>query len=621
MTLNLADRNPAISLRSNELLRVHQLNIHQRTDRLFACLMFVQWLVCIAAAFWISPRTWLGDWSTTHIHVWAAFLLGGAISSLPILFAITRPGEVLTRHLLAAAQMLMSALLIHLTGGRIETHFHVFGSLALLAAYRDWRVLLTATVVIALDHGLRGALWPESVYGILTAAPWRTLEHAAWVVFEDIFLIITVRQSVKEMRNIAEQRAMLEMTNSETEEQVQIRTAQLQRAEERLRLIIDSVPNGVVMIDEAGIIKLANPKIEEMFGYSRGELLGREIEILVPKDVRPHHPELRNKFIESPEVRPMGSGRDLFGTRKNGTEFPVELGLNPLRTDEGIFVLAAVVDITERKKAESALQEYAAQLETANHDLTLTQAKLERKNQELDEFTYVASHDLQEPVRKLVSFSKLLEQDVGEALNEQASQDLKFIVDAAGRMRQLVQDLLALSRAGRSAMKSEQVRLDDCRKDAFYALQMRIDETEARIECDELPAVVGDATMLTQLYQNLIGNALKFIADEPPVVSLTAEEEDGQWILGVKDNGIGMKPEHAERIFKPFQRLHRRDQYEGTGIGLSICKKTVERHGGRLWVESNLGEGAHFKFTLPKMPETDPCPHTTETQDRELLSC
>lgn len=611
----------SIAVRAKELLDAQQRSIYERTNKMFACLMLLQWLGGIAVSVWISPRTWSGAASEVHIHIWTAILLGAAIASLPVYLAITRPTGRATPFVVAIAQMLFSALLIHLCGGRIETHFHVFGSLALLAAYRDWRVLLTSTVVVALDHFLRGALWPESVYGVLTAAEWRTLEHAAWVVFEDIFLIITIRQSVEEMRNIAKQRAMLEATNRVTKEKVQVRTAELQRAEERLRLIINGIPNGVVMVDDAGIIRLANPKIEKMFGYTRNELIGQEIEILVPKDVRPRHPELRNNFIKAPEVCLMGNGRDLFGMRKDGTEFPVELGLNPLHTDEGIFVLAAVADITERKNTELALKDYATQLEMTNHDLTLTKTELEQKNQELDEFTYVASHDLQEPVRKLVSFSKLLEQDAADALNEQASRDLEFIVDAAGRMRQLVQDLLALSRTGRSAMKSDRVCLEDCRKEALYALQMRIDESGAAIEGVEMPDVVGDRTMLTQLYQNLIGNALKFITDESPRVLLTVEDDGDQWILGVKDNGIGMKPEHADRIFKPFQRLHRRDQYEGTGIGLSICKKTVERHRGRLWVESTLGDGAHFRFTLPKLSETEQCPTTNDTKDHELLSC
>jgi light-regulated signal transduction histidine kinase (bacteriophytochrome) len=249
-------------------------------------------------------------------------------------------------------------------------------------------------------------------------------------------------------------------------------------------------------------------------------------------------------------------------------------------------------DVTERKKARQALAERQIQLERANEDLR-------RKNAELDEFTYIASHDLQEPLRKLTAFTDLLRKDAGGALPERAAKDLGFIVDAAQRMQTLVQDLLLLSRAGKSAMKRERISLAECARAALDALAMRIEATGARIIQDDLPEVWGDRTMMTQLYQNLIGNALKFIGPRKPVVHLTLDRDaEGEITLGVKDNGIGLKQEYAEQIFAPFKRLHGRDKYEGSGIGLSICRKCVERHGGRIWVESQSGEGAHFRFTL-----------------------
>src|SRR5205823_66512 len=159
------------------------------------------------AALWVSPKAWAGATSYTHPHVWAALFLGGAISALPILLAVTRPGHLSTRYTVAVGQMLMGALLIHLTGGRIETHFHVFGSLAFLSFYRDWRVLIPATIVVAADHLLRGVFWPQSVYGVLTASEWRWLEHAGWVLFEDTFLLIAIKRSISEMWGIAERTA------------------------------------------------------------------------------------------------------------------------------------------------------------------------------------------------------------------------------------------------------------------------------------------------------------------------------------------------------------------------------------------------------------------------------
>jgi signal transduction histidine kinase len=217
------------SERAATLFEESQKQIFQRTDRMFAWLMVFQWLAGIAAAFWISPRTWAGAMSQTHIHVWAAIFLGGAISSFPVFLVWKRPGHASTRHTIAVAQMLTSALLIHLTGGRIETHFHVFGSLAFLAFYRDWRVLVSATVVVAVDHLVRGAFWPESVFGVLTASSWRWLEHAGWVIFEDVFLLISIQQGLRDMRKDAGRQARLEAVNESVEQRVRERTHDLQR--------------------------------------------------------------------------------------------------------------------------------------------------------------------------------------------------------------------------------------------------------------------------------------------------------------------------------------------------------------------------------------------------------
>src|ERR1043165_2222236 len=210
----------------------HQQVIHKRTDRMFAALMAIQWLAGVAAAYWISPATWVGTTSQTHLHVWAALFLGGAISSLPIVLALVRPGCLSTRYTVAVAQMLMGALLIHFTGGRIETHFHVFGSLAFLSFYRDWRVLVPATLVVAADHFLRGVLWPQSVYGVVMASEWRWLEHAGWVLFEDTFLFIAIKHSVSEMWNMAERTAEIKRLNEDLEGNVAERTSQLVAANE-----------------------------------------------------------------------------------------------------------------------------------------------------------------------------------------------------------------------------------------------------------------------------------------------------------------------------------------------------------------------------------------------------
>ena len=205
--------------RAQALFEAHQDAIHRHTDRMFAWLMAAQWLAGIGFALLVAPRTWFGAVSETHVHVWAAVGLGGAISLFPALLAIRRPGRPSTRYVVATAQMLMSALLIHLTGGRIETHFHVFGSLAFLAFYRDWRVLVPATIVVALDHLLRGIFWPQSVYGVLVASEWRWVEHAAWVVFEDVFLVMSCVRGTSELRAIAVRTASLEQATQDESRQ------------------------------------------------------------------------------------------------------------------------------------------------------------------------------------------------------------------------------------------------------------------------------------------------------------------------------------------------------------------------------------------------------------------
>src|SRR3954471_1287996 len=247
----------ATSDRAEELFQQHRRQIFRQTDQLFAKLMLFQWVACIVIALLVSPRTWEGAGSQVHIDVWAAILIGGAISLFPIWMTRAWPGAVATRQVIAVAQMLMSALLISLTGGRIETHFHVFGSLVILSFYRDWRVLVPATLVVALDHFLRGIYLPHTVYGVLAASPWRSVEHAGWVVFEDIFLVISCLRSIREMRSIAN------------------RTAALEANEKNFRQIFEEAPTGMAVIALDERFLQANTTICSMLGYSEEELAAR----------------------------------------------------------------------------------------------------------------------------------------------------------------------------------------------------------------------------------------------------------------------------------------------------------------------------------------------------------
>ena len=226
--------------------------------------------------------------------------------------------------------------------------------------------------------------------------------------------------------------------------------------------------------------------------------------------------------------------------------------------------------------------------------------ELSEANQELEQFAYAASHDLQEPVRTLVSFSTFLRDDLGDELSQEAATDLEHITNAARRMQRLVRDLLALSRASRSALQMTEVALEDCVRDSLEALRERVTETGARVEQEQLPVVSGDRRLLTQLVQNLLSNAMKFQSGkEAPAITIAAQQQDSMWLVEVKDNGIGIEQEYADQIFAPFKRLHGMEDYEGSGVGLAICRRAVERHGGRIWVESKPGNGSRFQFTLP----------------------
>jgi len=309
----------------------------------------------------------------------------------------------------------------------------------------------------------------------------------------------------------------------------------------------------------------------------------------VPERFRTQHPQYRSGFLHAPESRAMGAGRDLYALKKNGAEIPVEIGLNPIQTDQGTQVLSAIVDITERKKSEKKLEAHASELA--------------RSNEELEQFAYVASHDLLEPLRMVSSYVQLLEQRYQDKLDQDANEFIHFAVDGATRMQTLINDLLSFSRVSTRGNSFQPTNVQDVLDQVCTDLQFVIADHQAQIIYKELPTIIADKTQLTQVFQNLIANAIKFHSDEQPLIQIDAIQQDKNWLFKVTDNGIGIDPKFTERIFVIFQRLHTRDQYPGTGIGLAICKKIIERHGGHIWFESNHSKGTQFLFTLPDRSE------------------
>ncbi len=345
-----------IQQRSETLFHEHKQKIYVETDRLFVGLMFLQWVGGIIAALWISPQAWAGHVSHVHIHVWAAIFLGGLISFPPIILGLIKPGAPSTRYVISIAQMLTSALLIHLSGGRIETHFHVFGSLAFLAIYRDWPVLIPATIVVAIDHWVRGVYWPQSVFGVLVAEPWRWIEHAAWVLFEDIFLINSCLRSMREMKEIAERRARIELVNQQIEATVVERTKELSVSEEKTRLIIETANDAFIGMDENGLVTDWNKQAEIMFGWSRKEVLGSPLALtIIPERYREAHKKGIERFQATGEGPVLNQRIEISALRKNGHEFPVELTIWPVRVGQSCKFSAFIRDIRERKQTERRL--------------------------------------------------------------------------------------------------------------------------------------------------------------------------------------------------------------------------------------------------------------------------
>lgn len=585
---------------------------------MFAVLMVIQWIAGIAASLWISPKTWSGPYSQTHIHVWAAVFLGGAISAFPILLVVTRPGESATRYVVAIAQMLMSALLIHLTGGRIETHFHVFGSLAFLSFYRDWRVLVPATAVVAADHILRGVFWPQSVYGVLAASNWRWLEHAGWVLFEDTFLFLAIRRNVSDMRSNAESMAEIKglnaglqlntthvaAANRELTEEIaeRKRTEEaLRHAEEKYRGIFENAVEGIFQSTPEGRFISVNPAMARMYGYdSTEEMIADQIDI-----ERSHYvdPARRAEFKHLLETQNLVQQFQSEVYRKDRTSFWVSETVRAVRDKDGsvLFYEGTIEDISERRRTEKALRESEERLRQV------------QKIEGIGQLAGGMAHDFNNILTAINGYADLTLRRLPE--DHSLRRNVEEIKKAGERAASLTRQLLAFSR--KQLLKPKVLNLNAVVPDMDTMLRPLIGEDIDLVTILDpaLGQVKADPSQIEQVILNLCVNARDAMPQGGKLTIETAnvclsEEYSRQYVsvrsghhvmLAVSDNGCGIDQETQKLIFDPF--FTTKGVGKGTGLGLSTVYGIVKQSEGSIWVYSEVGKGTTFKVYLPRFDE------------------
>lgn len=369
--------------------------------------------------------------------------------------------------------------------------------------------------------------------------------------------------------------------------------AELEKSEEVRKLIMNAALDAIIGMDRSGNITLWNLQAEKIFGWKEEEVLGKNFsEFVIPQIAGDDMiKDLGSSFKRGKLLNKLFEINVLNKYRK---EFPVEVFIAPIKQSNKEFFCAFIKDITERKQNEKALLKLNKKLEKRAEELAAS-------NAELEQFAYIASHDLQEPLRMVSSFLTQLEKKYKEQLDDKAIQYINFAVDGAARMRRIILDLLEYSRAGRKAVEFEEIDMGKLMNDVLHLNKAVIEEKNAVIEMDDLPIIFGARTPLQQVLHNLLGNALKY--QEPqkkPHIKISKEEKEDYWKFSIRDNGIGIDPQYFDKIFIIFQRLHNRSDYSGSGLGLAICKKIIQYHKGNIWIESELGKGSTFHFTISK---------------------
>lgn len=609
----------ATDRRTDELHAAGLNEVYVRQSRLLGWLMAIQWLAGLLIAFTLSPHAWQGKVHTTHAHVWTALVLGGLLSVPTIALAITRPGWVVTRHAMAVAQMGWSALLIHLTGGRLETHFHVFGSLAFIAFYRDWKVLLTATLVVASEHLVRSLTWPESVFGITNPEWWRFLEHAWWVVFENVVLFLLVRDGVRELRRVARSRALMEHATETVEAKVLERTAELLASREQLRLLMETTRTVPWRLD------IATHTLLEVGAYA-GTLLGCDRTAWLK-------PTFLKERLHPDDLR--GVVAAFTSAQRGGGVVETEARL---LHDDGSWVWVRSI-IGARDPQSTELK--GILLDVTHQRLMLSELNQAQKLESVGRLASGIAHELNTPIQfvndsihfisdafsdlfPLLAMQQSLHQAASQGLptdelvaqvtKAEGDADLEYLLENVPRA--LERSVEGLERVATLVRSMKEFAHPEQKEKAPADLKRALESTlviarnevkyvaDVQTDFEVLPLVTCHLSELNQVFLNIIVNAAHAIGDrvkgtsDRGLIRVRTRALDGQVEVSISDTGGGIPEAIRHKVFEPF--FTTKEVGRGTGQGLAIARSVVvEKHQGTLTFDVTPGVGTTFFIRIP----------------------
>ncbi len=592
-----------------------------RVDRLFAQLMAVQFFAVVAIAMWWTPKTWIGLQPSIHIHVTAAISIGLMLTGLVCAFAYTDAGNPGNAIAISISQVIVSALLIHLCGGRIETHFHVFGSLAFLAQYKRFEVLIVATVLIAADHALRGFFWPVSIFGVVEASSWRWLEHGGWVFFEVIVLLATIRQSREEIALNARGWALLSINKEVIDAEVQRKTdelaqqrKELQSSENRLRHVIDTAYDAYMCVDQDLEICDWSRRAETLVGWSRQDVVGRPCSLLQLNELEQ---EIRRALTDG-KLDATPSLVETSAITSANKSIPVDASYCVSSDGDSPTTNVFLRDTTERRR-NAARQLHQHKMESIGQLAAGIAHEINTPSQFVSDNLYYlqsAFGQLESLLTELTDSPQGLNSDRLEAVGMRLA-DKKFLklrsevpkaieqsIEGLGRISTLTSAMKNFSHPGQVKMQPADLNtaientINVCRNEWKYVADVVTDFDR------NLPLVHCLASELNQVWINMVVNAAHAIAEvaaERPnqkgTIRISTRRVGETVEVSVSDNGCGIKPENRDKIFEPF--FTTKDVGKGTGQGLAISHSVIAKHQGNVRVESEVGKGTAFIITLP----------------------